>query len=68
MSSLLPTIDFCIFVTTYQTNSDAKMRSVLDIIADYDCPLIIVQNMIDSIKSSPDGKKSVNEVADEHRK
>ncbi len=68
MSSLLPTIDFCIFVTTCKTNSDAKMRSVLDIIADYDCPLIIVQNMIDALRPSPDGKKSVNQVAAEHRK
>lgn len=67
MSSLLPTIDFCIFVTTFKTNSDEKMKSVLDVIADYDCPLIIVQNMLDSLKPSPDGKKSVNEVAAEHR-
>lgn len=67
MNSLLPTVDFCIFVTTCKTNSDNKMHSVLDTIADYECPLIIVQNMIDSLKPSPDGKKTVEMVADEHR-
>jgi len=66
MNSLLPTVDFCIFVTTGKTNSDEKMQSVLDTIADYDCPLIIVQNMIDSLRPSPDGKKTVNMVAEEH--
>ena len=68
MNSLLPTVDFCIFVTTCKTNSDEKMQSVLDTIADYDCPLIIVQNMIDSLRPSPDGKKTVNMVAEEHCK
>lgn len=66
MNSLLPTIDFCIFVTTCKTNSDRKMQSVLDTVAEYDRPLIIVQNMIDSIRPSPDGKKSVKMVAEEH--
>ena len=67
MNSLLPTVDFCIFVTTCKTNSDNKMRSVLDTIADYECPIIIVQNMIDSVKPSPDGKKTVEMVLNEHR-
>lgn len=67
MNSLLPTIDFCIFVTTCKTNSDDKMLSVLNTIADYEKPVIIVQNMIDSIKPSLDGKKSVADVAQDHR-
>lgn len=67
MNSLLPTIDFCIFVTTCKTNSDDKMRSVLDTIAEYGKPVIIVQNMIDSLKPSLDGKKSIADVAQDHR-
>ena len=67
MNSLLPTIDFCIFVTTCKTNSDDKMRSVLDTVAEYEKPVIIVQNMIDSLKPSLDGKKSIADVAQDHR-
>lgn len=67
MNSLLPTIDFCIFVTTCKTNSDDKMLSVLNTIAEYEKPVIIVQNMIDSLKPSLDGKKSVADVAQDHR-
>lgn len=67
MNSLLPTIDFCIFVTTCKTNSDDKTLSVLNTIAEYEKPIIIVQNMIDSIKPSLDGKKSVADVAQDHR-
>ena len=66
MESLLPTIDFCVFVTTCKTNSDEKMKQCLNIIANYDCPVIIVQNMIDSLRPSLNGKKSVQEVAEEH--
>jgi len=67
MNSLLPTIDFCIFVTTCKTNSDDKMLSILNTIAEYEKPVIIVQNMIDSIKPSLDGKKSVADVAQDLR-
>lgn len=66
MSTLLPTIDFCLFVTTCKTNSDEKMLSILNIISDYNIPVIIVQNMIDSLKPGLDGK-SVVEVAQELR-
>lgn len=68
MNSLLPTIDFCIFVTTCKTNSDDKMLSVLNTVAEYEKPIIIVQNMIDSLKPSIDGLKSVKDVAQDHRK
>ena len=67
MNSLLPTIDLCIFVTTCKTNSDDKMLCVLNTIAEYEKPVIIVQNMIDSIKPSLDGKKSVADVAQDHK-
>ena len=66
MHMLLPTVDFCIFVTNCKSNSDHKTQEVLDAIADYDKPVILVQNMIDALKGTPDGKKSVNEVAKEH--
>ena len=68
MNSLLPTVDFCIFLTTCKTNSDDKMKNVLNVIADYDKPVIIVQNMIDSLKQAPDGSKSVIQVAQDHIK
>lgn len=67
MENLLPMMDFCIFVTTMKTNSDEKMRSVLDTIAEYNVPLIIVQNMLDSVQPSIDGKKTKQMVAQEHK-
>jgi len=66
MNNLLPTVDFCIFVTTCKTNSDAKARWIIDTIAKYERPVIIVQNMIDSINPSPDGLKTAHMVAQEH--
>ena len=66
LGTLLPTIDFCIFITTCKTNSDATMKGMLDIIAQHEKPVIIVQNMIDTIKPSPDGSKSRSDVAREH--
>lgn len=68
MHSLLPTIDFALFITTCKTNSDEKMRTVLNVIAEYDKPVIIIQNMIDSIRESPDGRKSVDDVALDHKR
>lgn len=65
---LLPTIDICVFVTTLKNNSDEKMRSILNLIAKYKCPLVIVQNMLDSLRPSVDGKKSVEEVALDHKR
>lgn len=68
LETLIPTIDVCIFVTTFKTNSDYKMKSLLNIIAKYNCPIIIVQNMYDALRPSLDGVKSVEDVADDHRK
>lgn len=65
---LLPTIDMCIFVTTLKTNSDEKTRMVLNTIAKHNCPLLIVQNMLDSVEPSADGKKTKEMVASEHKK
>ena len=65
---LLPTIDMCIFVTTLKTNSDEKTRTVLNAIAKHKCPLVIVQNMLDSVEPSADGRKTKEMVALEHKK
>lgn len=70
MASLLPTVDLCILVTTCKTNSDLKLQSVLNTIAENSAanmPVILVQNMIDSIMPSADGLKSTNDVAKDHR-
>ena len=71
LHTMLPSIDFCLFITTCKTNSDSKTKSVLNTIAQYDKPVIIIQNMIDSVKPSlnNDGtiRKTEAEVADEHR-
>jgi GTPase Era involved in 16S rRNA processing len=71
LNTMLPSVDFCLFITTCKTNSDGKTKSVLNTIAQYDKPVIIIQNMIDSVKPSlnNDGtiRKTEAEVADEHR-
>lgn len=64
---LIPTIDICILVTTLKSNSDLKIKNILNIIAEYNRPLVIVQNMLDSVEPSVDGKKTKNMVANEHR-
>lgn len=66
MHTLLPSTDFCMFVTTCKTNSDQKTLEVLNEIARYDKHVIIIQNMIDSLKASPDGRQSVQDVANDH--
>ena len=71
MASLLPTVDLCILVTTCKTNSDQKLQSVLNTIAENstsNMPVILVQNMIDSIVPSADGLKSANDIAKDHRR
>jgi len=64
---MLPTIDMCIFVTSLKTSSDQKAKTVLNAIAKHDCPLLIVQNMLDSVEPSADGMKSKDQVAQDHK-
>ncbi len=64
--TLIPTIDTCIFVTTMKTNSDRKAAEILNVVAKYKCPLVIVQNMLDSVRPSPSGAKSREQVAQDH--
>ncbi len=65
LETLLPTVDIVIFVTTVKSEVDKKMKQTLDTIAKYNCPLMIVQNMLDAVRPSVDGKKSASTVAKE---
>lgn len=67
LESLVPTIDACVYVVTMKASSDQKTKEVLDVINRYSCPIIIVQNKLDSVLPSVDGKKSKAQVAEEHR-
>jgi len=64
---MLPTIDMCIFVTSLKTSSDERTQKFLNAIANHGCPLLIVQNMLDSVEASADGKKSKDQVAQDHK-
>ncbi len=66
LETLVPTIDICIYVTTMKTNSDKKAKEILNVVARYGCPLIIVQNMLDAVRPSPSGDKSREQVALDH--
>lgn len=50
LKTLLPTVDLAIFLTTAKANSDALVRSYLDVIAEAGKPSLVVQNMIDSVE------------------
>ncbi len=65
LETLLPTVDVVIFVTTVKSEVDKKMKQTLDTIAKYHCPVMIVQNMLDAVRPSVDGKKSASDVAKE---
>ena len=66
MEILVPTVDVCVYVTTMKTNSDQKTREILDTVARYQCPLLIVQNMLDAIRPPVDGRKTTTQIAKEH--
>lgn len=65
LETLLPTVDIVIFVTTVKSEVDKKMKQTLDTIAKYNCPVMVVQNMLDAVRPSVDGKKSAATVAKE---
>lgn len=71
MEVLLPTIDVCIFVTTLKANTDETTLRLINAIEKHQKPLIIVQNMLDSVepKRGKMGRilKTKEEVAQEHR-
>ena len=65
LETLLPAVDVVIFVTTVKSEVDKKMKLTLDTIAKYNCPVMIVQNMLDAVRPSVDGRKSAADVAKE---
>ncbi|MDR6201886.1 dynamin family protein [Paraburkholderia graminis] len=68
---LLPTLDIVMFVTTCKANSDEKLRQYVCLVRDRDIPVMVVQNMIDSVEAKPGPRgsilKSKDEVRAEHR-
>jgi len=69
---LLPTVDAVCFLTTAKANADSRILQYLDIIASHGKPLVLVQNMIDSIvpKLGIGGRveRTVGDVAEDHVK
>ncbi|MGE7942233.1 dynamin family protein [Lysinibacillus xylanilyticus] len=70
LSTLLPTIDLCLYVVTLKSNSDATTHRILEQIQNQFKPMIIVQNMLDSIepKIGVNGviEKTREQIANEH--
>lgn len=64
LETLLPTVDVVIFVTTVKSEIDSKIKQTLNIIAKYNCPVMIVQNMLDAVCRSADGTRSAAEEAE----
>ncbi|WNC92151.1 dynamin family protein [Paraburkholderia sp. FT54] len=68
---LLPTVDVVVFVTTCKANSDEKMREYVCLAHDHGKPIVVVQNMMDSVLEKPGAHgeilKSRDEVLAEHR-
>jgi GTPase SAR1 family protein len=46
---LLPTVDIVLFLTTCKANSDEKVKEYVSLARDNHKPVIVVQNMIDSV-------------------
>ena len=67
---LLPSVDAVCFLTTAKANADSRISNYLDIISSHGKPLVLVQNMIDSIvpKLGLGGRveRTVGEVAEDH--
>jgi len=66
LETIVPSLDICMYVTTTRTNSDDNTLLVLNTIAGDERPIIVVQNKLDAVNESLDGKKSKEEVAQEH--
>ncbi len=66
LETMVPTIDYCIYVTTTKTTSDAHACEVLDTVARYKCPIMMIQNKLDAVREAPGGKKTKQQVAKEH--
>ena len=66
LETMVPTIDYCIYVTTTKTTSDAHACEVLDVVGRYKCPIMMIQNKLDAVREAPGGKKTKQQVAKEH--
>lgn len=71
MELLLPTVDLCMYVVTLKANADSVTHTILQTIHDHQKPLVIVQNMLDSVEAK-EGKNGVilkakDEVAAEYK-
>jgi predicted GTPase len=70
MQMLLPTVDVVVFLTTAKANADGRIAQYLDIIGANGKPVLLVQNMIDSIepKLGVGGciERNQSEVAEDH--
>lgn len=51
METLLPHVDGCLYMTTLKTNSDESTYKIVKSIHEHSKPLIIIQNMLDSVVS-----------------
>lgn len=56
---LLPTVDLVLFVTTCKANSDARIAEYVGKAVEYRKPVIVAQNMIDSIAPKLDHRGEV---------
>lgn len=50
MRLFLPTVDAVVFLTTAKANADGRIAEYLDAIGDQKKPLVLVQNMIDTVE------------------
>jgi GTPase SAR1 family protein len=70
MKLFLPTVDVVVYLTTAKANADGVIANYLDCIGEHRKPLVLVQNMIDSIepKLGPGGhvERTRQEVARDH--
>jgi GTPase SAR1 family protein len=67
---VIPTVQILVFLTTVKSSSDSKNLELIDQITSENKPLLVVQNMIDSIEPKITARgieKSSVEIAHEHK-
>lgn len=71
MEVLLPTVDICLYLCTLKANADVITGDVIAAIKRNNKPLVVVQNMLDSVepKVGKNGviEKTKEQVAEEHK-
>ncbi len=66
LGMMVPTLDYCIYITTTKTTSDSHAREVLDTVARYGCGIMMIQNKLDAVRETPGGEKTRQQVIKEH--